>query len=143
MCFSGHRRESNLTQRLGLPDAKYKDQRLNYFFRNADIEDFEKEQQKLSLVVKYPYLYRLQGSPTPPGVIGIMAGSHVSEIEAKGAKDKLAVNAYPEPEQRNLFKFFRNGVRFYSDYFDYIVMDSAPAMEGNILCQLAARTADE
>lgn len=135
--------QSNLTQRLGLPDGKYMNKRLNHFFRNADLEDFEAEQRKLSLVVKYPYLYRLQGSPNPPGVIGIMAGSHVAEIEAKSSKDKLAFNTYLEPEQRNLFRFFKKGVRFYCDYFDYIVMDTAPAMEGNILCQLAARTVDE
>lgn len=135
--------QSNLTQRLGLPDGKYKDQRLNHFFRNADLEDFEKEQSKLSLVVKYPYFYRLQGSPTPPGTIGIMAGSHVSEIEAKSSKERLALNSYLEPEQRDIFRFFRKGVKFYSNYFDYIVMDTAPAMEGNILCQLAVRTADE
>lgn len=135
--------QSNLTQRLGLPDGKYKDHRLNHFFRNADLEDSEREQSKLSLVIKYPYLYRLPGSPTPPGTIGIMAGNHVSEIEAKSSKEKLALNSYLEPEQRDIFRFFRNGVRFYSDYFDYIVMDTAPAMEGNILCQLAVRTADE
>lgn len=135
--------QSNLTQRLGLPDGMYRDQRLNYFFRTADIDDFEKQQQKFSIIVRYPYLYRLQGSPTPPGFIGIMAGSHVAEIEAKGAADRLKINTYLDPEQRNIFRFFRKGVKFYSDYFDYIVMDTAPAMEGNILCQLASRTADE
>lgn len=135
--------QSNLTQRLGLPDGKYKDQRLNHFFRNADLEDFEKKQGNLSLIIKYPYFYRLQGSPNPPGTIGIMAGSHVSEIEAKSSKERLSVNSYLEPEQRDIFRFFKKGVKFYSDYYDYTIMDTAPAMEGNILCQLAVRTANE
>lgn len=135
--------QSNLTQRLGLSDEKYKDKRLNHFFRNADLEGFENEQSKLSLVVKYPYLYRLSGSPNPPGMIGIMAGSHVAEIEAKASKERLSVNTYLEPEQKDLFRYFKKGVQFYCDYFDFIIMDTAPAMEGNILCQLAARTANE
>jgi cellulose biosynthesis protein BcsQ len=135
--------QSNLTQRLGLPDGQYKDKRLNHFFRNVDLDNFETEQRKLSLIVEYPYLYRLKGAITPPGKIGIMAGSHFSEVEAKSARERLGLNTYFEPEQRNLFKRFHSGVKLYSDYFDYIVMDTAPAMEGNILCQLAARTADE
>ena len=70
-----------------------------------------------------------------------MAGTSISEIEANSASEQFKRNTYLEPEERNIFRFFRKGVRFYTNYFDYIVMDSAPAMEGNILCQLAAHTA--
>ncbi len=135
--------QSNLSQRLGLPDGKFKDQRLNCFFRNVGMEGFETDQRKLSMVVKYPYLSRIKGNQAPPGTIGIMAGDHTAESEAKSAKDRLSGKYELEVEQRSLFWTFRNTLKFYRDYFDYILMDTAPAMEGNILCQLAARTADE
>lgn len=135
--------QSNLTQRLGLSDEKFKESRLNFFFRNSDLEDTDNERRKLGVIVKYPYFYRLPDSDVPPGAIGIMPGSHTSEIEAKASMERLKMNRFLEPDRKDVFSFFKSGIQFYSNYFDYIIMDTAPAMEGNILCQLAVRTADE
>ena len=135
--------QSNLSQRLGLPDGKYREQRVDQFFRNADREDFDEELVKLSMIARYPYFYRLQGAASPPGMVGIMGGAHTAEIEAKSMRDKLQLNTYLEPERRNLFRTFALGMKFFKNYFDYIIMDTSPAMEGNFLCQLAVRTADE
>lgn len=136
--------QSNLTQRLGIPDIKYRDRRLNEFFRNIDKESFDEEQRKLPIIIKYPYFYRLQGSLTPPGTIAIMAGSHVAELEAASAEVKLRTDPYiMEPERRNMYLVVKKVINFYRDYFDYIILDSAPAMEGNALGQLTARLADE
>lgn len=135
--------QSNLTQRLGIPDTSYGNRRLNYFFKMADVEGFDMEQRTLPIIIKYPYFYRLQGSMTPPGTIAIMAGSHVAEIQAKAAAGSLAQSLFLEPEERNLFRFFKKGMDFYRSYFDYIILDTSPAMEGNVLGQLGVRTADE
>ncbi len=136
--------QSNLTQRLGIPDAKYRDRRLNEFFRNMDKDSFDEDQRKLPIIIKYPYFYRLQGSLAPPGSIAIMAGSHVAEIDAAAALKKLDSDPFiMEPERRNMYLVVRKTIDFYRDYFDYIIMDSAPAMEGNALGQLTARLADE
>lgn len=135
--------QSNLTQRLGLPDGKHDDKRIDFFFRNSDLDAYERTQRKQSLVIKYPYIYRLKGSETPPGNVGIMAGSHYSEIDANAAASRLDKKTYLDHDNLDIFKYFRSGARLYCDYYDYIIMDTAPALEGNLLNKLAVRTADE
>ena len=134
--------QSNLTQRLGMPDVTFKDRRVNQFFRNIDMDSFTTDHMKLPLVIQYPYFYRISGTTDQIGTVGIMAGSHIAEIEATAALKKLDTNEYSS-DRRDLFKAFHEGVHQYLDYFDYIVMDTAPAMEGNVLSRLAVRTAKE
>jgi cellulose biosynthesis protein BcsQ len=135
--------QSNLSQRLGLPDEERQSERLSYLFRNADTSKPDEEQRKLSIIIKYPYTYRIKGAIENPGHIGLLAGDHNSEIEANSAQARLSKNQYLEPEDRDIYGFFRRSVNFYRNYYDYIIIDTAPALEGNILNKLAVRTADE
>ncbi|ETA67394.1 ATPase involved in chromosome partitioning [Methanolobus tindarius DSM 2278] len=137
--------QSNLTQRLGLSDEKFLDSRLDVFFKNAFDERAEEIRSDLGVVVKYPYFYRLPDSDSTPGTIGIMPGSHMSEIKANHAKEDFQKEggSFLNRNRKTLFGYFHSALQFYGQYFDYIIMDTAPAMEGNILCQLAVRSADE
>lgn len=128
--------QSNLSQRLALPNENYSDKRLNVLFASAS------ENPDLSLIIKYPYLVRLKGSNTKPGVVGLMAGSHYAEIEADALRAKLEMG-YFGLGHRSITKYFRDSVHFFKAYYDYIIIDTAPAMEGNILNKLAVKTAEE
>jgi len=97
--------------------------------------------KKLGLVLKYPYFYRI--TDKKPGHVGIMAGHKYSEIEANTAANKFVKRFRVGEQSKDIFQYFREGMEFYCNYFDYVVIDTAPAIEGNLLCQLAARTADE
>lgn len=134
--------QSNLSQRLGISDEQFKDEKLDTLFRLSDREGMEEKQKKLSHIIEYPYLYRIKGTVVKPGKIGLMAGSHDSETEANSAHERLMRSGF-DVEQRDIFKFFRDSVSFYRNYFDLIIIDTAPALEGNILNRLAVRTADE
>jgi len=137
--------QSNLTQRLGLPDDKFMDRRINLLFRYADMTGFEVDQRKIASIVEYPYIYRLNDSVVRPGKVGILAGSHDAEIEANSADKRMGQKMFSlaEAKHKDIFKFFRSCIQFYTSYFDYIIMDTAPAIEGNILNKLAVRAADE
>lgn len=135
--------QSNLTQRLGLPDDKYRDKRIGLLFKYADVKNSEKEKRRLSYIIEYPYLMRLKGGTSKAGKVGLMAGDHNSEIDANSAQRKLMKDTFSDLEYRDIFAFFRNSVKFYCSYFDYIIIDTAPALEGNILNIMSVRTADE
>lgn len=128
--------QSNLSQRLALPNENYNDRRLDMLFSHPT------ENPSTSLIIKYPYLMRLKGSNTKPGVVGLMAGSHYAEIEANALHAKLEMG-YSELGHQSITRFFKDNVQFFKAYYDYIIIDTAPAMEGNILNKLAVKTADE
>jgi cellulose biosynthesis protein BcsQ len=133
--------QSNLTQRLGVPNEQFKDRRLVTFFRLTEFEDFENRQKELILIAKYPYLYRAGSEEI--GTIGIMAGHPYAEIEAAGTEQKLNHENFMDPEKKELHHRFRDAVNKYRNYFDYILIDTAPALEGSLLCKLALKSADE
>ena len=128
--------QSNLTQRLALPNEAYNDRRLDKLFVSVG------ERPDPSLIVQYPYLMRLKGSDVKPGIVGLMAGGHYSEIEANALNDKMGLG-YADLGYHSLTQYFQECINFYKTYFDYIIIDTAPAMEGNILNKLAVKTADE
>lgn len=135
--------QHNLTQRLGVPEGTYEERGLYYFFRNSGLEDLDSEMKKLGMIIRYPYFYRMAGSDKKPGNVGIMAGHKHTEIEATSAAKKFSQNSVIGEPDKDIFQYFDEGLQFYSNYFDYIILDTAPAIEGNLLCQLAARTVDE
>ncbi len=126
--------QSNLSHRLGLRDDMALGRRVYDLFRNYDTKDLEAKLRELAIIVDYPYLYRIKGSPVTPGEVGIMGGSIYSEIEAESTNQKI---------KDDFTVFFRKSLKFYQNFFDYIIIDTSPQMSGNVLCQLAARTADE
>lgn len=135
--------QSNLTQRLGLSDAEYKDRRLNQFFKYADTEEFDVKHMNLPLIIHYPYFYRVQGTTTKAGKVAIMSGSGLAAMEAASTHTKLVADRFNREDNRDLFQKFSDSLQQYKEYYDFIIIDTAPAIEGNILCQLAVRAADE
>jgi cellulose biosynthesis protein BcsQ len=135
--------QCNLSQRLGISDDMFPDRRLMEFFRNIEDPNFIIEQKELPINIHYRYLYRLAGSDTKPGNIALLAGSQFAEGEAGTAQVRLYSNTTLDYEQRQISKRFRAAVRSYLTHFDYIIMDTAPALEGSLLCQLALQASDE
>lgn len=129
--------QANLSQRLALPNEMYNEHRLDMLFASMG-----KKPSDLSLIAKYPYLVRLKGSKVKPGVVGLMGGNDYSEIEANSLNIKLE-KRYSGTMHRTITSYFRDSVGFFKSYYDYIIIDTAPAMEGNILNKLAVKTADE
>jgi len=132
--------QSNLTQRLGLQDDMKKDNRLHYLFK------YPEKKPDISLIAEYPYLQRIPGTKEGVGKVGIMPGSHYSESYA----DELDLRFkrfggifQEETGYSSIFNYFNERMNYYKKYYNFIVMDTAPALEGNILNQLAVRVADE
>lgn len=130
--------QSNLTQRLGLADNEMKDRRVNRLFENAGFDD----NNQSSIIADFPYLMRIRGSGVKPGNIGIMGGSHYSEIAAIALKAKLETG-YGELGHRDIYRYFRERVESFKDYYDVVIIDTAPALEGNELNMMAIRAANE
>ncbi|VVB51264.1 AAA domain protein [uncultured archaeon] len=131
--------QSNLSQRLGIPDTKLPDRRISTVYALAPIAGTMETIIQIPFVLDYPRFMRYRGTKGKPGVIALMGGSHDVEIDAKGASEKINKNSL---EYKNVYDFTRKLINFYRQYFDYIIMDTAPALEGNILNQISARVAD-
>lgn len=137
--------QRNLTQRLGLPDevstiGKTKIERIGRMFREADTDGPKPD---LVFTIEYPNTMKMQGVEGKKGIIGLIAGDRNSVLEAEFADKRLHNNTYLSPERKDLFKYFRDEINKYRAYFDVILLDTAPAMEGNFVNRLAVRTADE
>lgn len=130
--------QSNLSQRIGLSDDQNKDRRLNRLFESAGFGDND----QFSMIADFPYLMRMRGVTLSPGNIGIIGGSHYSEIAAKALKAKLEAG-YGDLGHRDIYRFFRERVEGLKDYYDVIIMDTAPALEGNELNMMSIRVANE
>jgi chromosome partitioning protein len=130
--------QSNLSQRLGLADDQHKDRRVNRLFENAGFS----ENNQLSLIADFPYLMRMRGIESSPGNIGLMGGSHYSEIAARALRDKLETG-YGDLGHRDINRFFRDRVDSFKEYYDVIIIDTAPSLEGNALNIMSIKAANE
>jgi cellulose biosynthesis protein BcsQ len=128
--------QSNLSQRLGLADDLRKDRRLNKMFESGGSNDM------ISSIADFPYLMRLRGAGSKPGNIGIIGGAHNAEVKAKAFKSSLELGT-EELEHRDIYRFFREKIDFFKNYYDYIIIDTAPALEGNELNMMTLRSANE
>jgi len=133
--------QSNLTQRLGLEEGQKPTERLDTFFREA-----KRSQRNMVLLPKYCHLR----SNTPGGgcgQIGLLAGSHSSESEAKHLAVSFTGQTSRETKNRtgyvSINEFFKDKIEYYKNFFHYIILDTAPSIEGNILNTLALQIADE
>lgn len=129
--------QRNLTQRLGLND-NMNVERLGRMFREADIEGPKPD---LSVVAQYKRTMKMRGAEHK-GVISIIPGDRNAVTEANSAVERLR-NSYFSIDRRNIFRYFRDQIDQYRNYYDAIITDTAPALEGNIVNRLAAQTADE
>lgn len=130
--------QSNLTQRLGMSDEMHEEKRLHKLFENNGFID----DSMFTSICDYPYLHKIRGYPENKGEIGLMGGSHYSEISAKTLRGKLETG-YGKLGHRDIFRFFRDSLNRFRNYYDYIIMDTAPALEGNELNSLCIRATDE
>lgn len=134
--------QCNLTQRAGVPENLYQEARLKEFYRLTENPDFIEKQMNLPLIVHYPYLVRLPEADKI-GKLAIMPGHEHGEI-ASDAADKMANHDYYlDPENKTLPAKYRQAMRNYLNYFDYVIIDTAPALEGSLMCKLALLAADE
>ncbi|NJD76957.1 MAG: hypothetical protein FIB08_07670 [Candidatus Methanoperedens sp.] len=131
--------QSNLTQRLGLTDSTLRDRRINVAFALAPIAGTMETIRQIPFVLDYPYFSKYRGTTGKAGTIALMAGSHDVEIDAKATSEKINKD---QMEYKNVYDFTLQLISFYRNYYDYIIIDTAPALEGNILNQISARVAD-
>jgi len=131
--------QSNLTQRLALADDIQKSDRLHKLFKNPESPITAVK------IVKYPYLQRISKTINGVGKIGLMPGSHYAENAADSLARDFQMGSIYEDEIgfASIHHFFKNHLDSYRKYYDYIIIDTAPALEGNILNKLAIRATDE
>jgi len=135
--------QSNLTQRLGLSDEKFRDKRIGQLFLNAHVNGYELNQMKISEIIQYPYIYRLDKSVEKIGIVGLIPGEHGAEIEADAAEKRLANDRYLDLDKRDISQYYRRCIDYYRGYYNFIIIDTAPALEGNILNRISVKAADE
>lgn len=136
--------QSNLTQRMGLPDEKDQDKRIGQIFLNAHVKNYDQLQRHFSQIVQYPYIYRMRNTPIEKtGRIGLIPGEHGAEIEADAAEKRLANNRFIDMNKRDIAQYYHRCIDFYRGYFNYIIIDTAPALEGNILNRMSIKAADD
>lgn len=142
--------QSNMSQRLGLPDESYRMKRIDQMFLNAPAASMapietDETRLKYSFTVKYRSTVSHKGKEK--GTIGLIAGSHVAvdaayyaqkNFETMGNDPSIEVKRY-----KDLSDYFKATMAFYKQYYDVIIFDCAPALEGSILGTLAISACDE
>lgn len=143
--------QSNMSQRLGLPDESYRMKRIDQMFLNAPAASMapietDETRMKYSFTVKYRSTVSHRGVKEK-GTIGLIAGSHVAVDAAYYAQRNFeTMNNDPIIEvkrYKDLSAYFKATMDFYKQYYDYIVLDCAPALEGSILGTMAMSACDE
>lgn len=140
--------QTNMSQRLSVPEGWRPRERLGSFFQDMAQIDRGTDVGEYTKIGRFPFLYRMKDDQgrfysNRRGTIGIMPGDHFSETDALAAAVKMTQNEMVDPEDRDIYQYFRKKVRSYLSYYDAVVMDTAPALEGNLQNTLIARTADE
>jgi cellulose biosynthesis protein BcsQ len=135
--------QSNLSQRLGVSDDEFQNRSLMEFFHLMDRVDFIEAQKELPIAIQYRYLYKKKGYTGKPGTIAILPGNQYVEAEAALAMQKLSNSKVLDYEQKMISNRFKSALESYLNHFDFIILDTAPALEGSKMCQLALQAADE
>lgn len=131
--------QSNLTQRLGIPDD-LTIKRINMLMKNPE------DNEDITQIMEYPYLQRVPGTKNSVGAVGLIPGDHMSETEAKNLHTKFL--EYQRQTEKivghsSLVNYVQNLFDEKRKYFDYIILDTAPALQGNTLNVVALNTAEE
>lgn len=131
--------QCNLTQRLGIEDH-FKIERMDSLFREPE------NKKDISVIMEYPYLQRIPGTKQGVGIVGLVPGGHMSESEADFLEQRFNRFGREYREQIGFMStthYVQDLYKFYLNYYDYIIVDTAPALEGNKLNTISVRTADE
>ena len=131
--------QSNLTQRLGIPDD-LSIKRINMLMKNPE------DNEDITQIMEYPYLQRVPGSDSGIGVVGLIPGNHMSETEAKFLDTRF--DDYQRATEKlighsSIVNYIQSIFDEKRKYFDYIILDTAPALQGNTLNIVALKTTDE
>jgi cellulose biosynthesis protein BcsQ len=122
--------QCNLSQRFGLlDDDTYEANRMDVFYSNMAKRTFTEKQANMPIAMTSKYLEKVAGS------ISLIPGHPEAEIEAQSARSKLGL-----VESR---RAFREHVRFFSNYYDDIVIDTPPATFDSASNEFSACVADE
>ena len=133
--------QSNLTQRLGIEDY-VKIDRMDSLFRSPELN------KDISVIMRYKSLQRIPGlkKDISVGHVGIIPGGHMSESEADFLEQRFERFGRAYREQigfQSSTHYVQSVLNNYFRYYDYVIMDTAPALEGNKLNTISVRTADE
>lgn len=140
--------QANLTQRVGWTSGLYRSQhRITNLLKVGDValgDDVGiNSVLQIPILIDYEYLYKLRGiGDSGKGKLGIIGGSTFASIEAQSLDERYRkdVTAF---QYRSIHAFFNSAMDIYKQYFDYILFDTAPSMEGNLLNVLTVIAADE
>ncbi len=140
--------QSNLTQRIGWTTGQHKSQyRVPNLLKVGDValgdESGINAVLQVPLNINYSFFYKERGlGDYGKGKLGIIGGSNFASIEASSLNDKYKKDrtAFEYP---SVPAFYNSAIGVYKQYFDYILFDTAPSMEGNLLNILTVLAADE
>jgi cellulose biosynthesis protein BcsQ len=132
--------QHNLTTRMGIDDDTLQDERIEAVLLNSYKSKSEKRQTKYSRLLEYPYIYRANtDTVTKIGEIGILPGAVSVDSAALAARSKLGGrNTAP-----SLNEYFKNCIDEYRNYYDRIIIDTAPSLTKNLMTTAAMWVSDE
>lgn len=140
--------QSNLTQRIGWTTGLHKSQhRVPNLLKVGDVALGDElginSVLQVPLNINYSFFYKERGlGDSEKGKLGIIGGSNFASIEASALNDKYRKDRTAF-EYSSVPAFYNSAMGVYKQYFDYILFDTAPSMEGNLLNILTVLAADE
>lgn len=138
VCFIDMDSQCNLTQRLEIHSIEeLGDRKLNSIFHDP------KSEPAVGTIIKFPYLQRIQGSSKKPGKVCLIPGHPDSTLDAEALAGKYLRGTAQYGGYTTIEDYYGNYVDFLRNFFDYIILDTAPALEGNILNRLALHVSNE
>jgi cellulose biosynthesis protein BcsQ len=124
--------QCNLSQRFGiLSDNEFIDRRINDFYHELSKKRVSDKSIGMPLSLVYPHVF----SKNWGGTLGLLAGSTEAELSAGLAMKSLGASSCISEMKKRL--------DIYSNYYDYIVMDTAPAIHNNSVNELTVNVVDE
>jgi cellulose biosynthesis protein BcsQ len=131
--------QHNLTTRMGIDDDAMQDERIEAVLVNAYKPRAEKRQMKYSRSLEYEYIYRANTETVAKiGQIGIIPGSVSVDSSALTAISKLTGRNHP-----TLNGYFKLCIDNYRNYYDRIIIDTAPSLTKNPMVNASVWVSDE
>jgi chromosome partitioning protein len=120
--------QCNITQRFSiLSDFEFVDRRIDEFYKELPRPTFDSKYLPIALLYK-------DTLKKNSGKLGLIAGSPESEIYAGTARNALGL--------RECIKRNNKQINQFRDFFDYILIDTAPAIHNNAANELSINAAD-
>ncbi len=134
----------NGTYRFGVNDGLHKERRLNQYFHLAPEPDRYEEILNLPFIVNYPGVQKRRGAYDVEkiGVLALLPGSQHAETQA-GLSSELLFASGRVHGYTSLYSFMEKTIAFWKQYYDLILIDTAPSSETKLLSTLALKLSDE